>query len=339
MEAQGVDIDAIASSVCNSLDQPVGKMLDLIEKKHGIRLGREQPYEIVRRAAATGRLQYDAPIDSQLSHRLIEDHVWLRRTRVVRTSAAADVARHAARLLLDTVAKWDKAELHIGFAGGGLMAETVRIWAGFLRFSGNLGIKRLVVHALVAASHDPRSSPNGFVQRLLDVEDSLPFKIDFISLPTPAFLSPSASGALRELEGFRDVFSGGHKLDLVVTSAGAHWAEGHSALYRQLAEASPESVSDLKRAGCIGDLLWQPFGLSGPFEAELPMRAVTLLDLMELPDFVRRGGRVMLVLAPCGAPGCGKPKDEVFRSVLGWRDGVTDIIVDVRTAALATASL
>ncbi len=331
LEAEGVDLDEIVSTVCNSLDRSVGQIIDVVERRHGVRLGREQPYEIVRRAATEGRLQYDAPVDSRLSYALIEGHEWLKRVRVVRTSMASDVARHAARLLLDLVVKWERPDLHIGFAGGSLMAETVRSWAGFLKFSGNVKLKRLYVHALIAAAYDPRRSLNGFVQWLLD--DSLPFKTFFVGLPTPAFLSPSGLAALRRMEGVRDVFADAQKLDMVVTSAGAHWAEDHSGLNRQLAELSPESLVALKRAGCIGDVLWQPFGSSGPMDAG-GLRAVTLVDLADLPQLVRSGKRVMLVLAPCGSKDCGAPKDAILKAILDWRDGVTDVVVDARAASL-----
>jgi DNA-binding transcriptional regulator LsrR (DeoR family) len=253
---------------------------------------------------------------------------------VVRTSSAIDVARHAALLLLELTQKWDKPELHLGVAGGELMAETVRAWAGFLKQSTNLKIERLFVHALVAASYDPRRSPNGFVQWLL--EYALPFKTEFVGLPTPAFISsPSALAALRQMEGVRDAFDQAPSLDIVVTSAGAHWKRGCSGLNCKYREVAPLAVRALEDAECIGDVLWQPFGAGGPITADVGVRAVTLLNLAELPSLVSAGKRVLLVLAPCAGAGCGEPKGALLRAVLGWRGGVTDLVVDARAAALA----
>jgi hypothetical protein len=331
LEEEGRDLDELTSFVCNNLDQPVSRIASLVEEEFGIQLGREHPYELVRRAASAGRLSYDSPIDSRLSHELLEGHDWLKRTRVVRTRLATDVASHAARLLLDLAVKWEEPDLHIGFGGGGLMAETVRLWAGFLKFRKDIKFKQLFVHTLVAASYDPRRSPNGFVRWLLDL--SLPFKTIFYGLPTPAFLSPPALKALREMEGVRDVFKEARKLDVVVTSAGAHWEDDHSGLSWQLGEISEDSVTALKKAGCIGDVLWQPFGPGGPIDAKVDLRAVTLLNLNDLPPLVREGKRVMLVMAPCGHASCGRPKDAMLRAVLGWRNAISDLVVDAGAAS------
>lgn len=333
LQAAGVDLDTITSCICNNLDRTVGRIIELVKEKFGVELNREQPYEILRRAAAAGRLHYAAPLDSDLAVKLLEGHEWLRRARVIRSSSPTDIAWHAALVLLDLVEKWDKPELHIGIAGGGLMAETVRFWAGFLKRSANLKLGRLFVHALVAATYDPRRSPHGFVQWLL--EDAFPFKTEFVGLPTPAFISSSGLAALRVAEGVRDAFDHAADLDIVITSAGAHWERGCGGLNNRYKEVAPRAVRALEEAGCIGDVIWQPFGPTGPITKDVGPRAVSLLDLRELPTLVRAGKRVLLVLAPCGGAGCGEPKSAMLRAVLGWRDGVTDLVVDARAAALA----
>jgi hypothetical protein len=45
-----------------------------------------------------------------------------------------------------------------------------------------------------------------------------------------------------------------------------------------------------------------------------------------------KGTRVMLVMGRCG--GCGEPKHEILRAILDWKDGITDLVVDARTAYL-----
>ena len=121
----------------------------------------------------------------------------------------------------------------------------------------------------------------------------------------------------------------------MITSAGAHWERGCSGLNNRYKETAPEAVRALTEAGCIGDVIWQPFGPSGPITEDVGPRAVSLLDLNDLPSLVCAGKRVLLVLAPCGGVGCGEPKNAMLRAVLGWRNGVTDLVVDARAAALA----
>ena len=140
------------------------------------------------------------------------------------------------------------------------------------------------------------------------------------------------------MEGVRDVFDHAPDLDIVVTSAGAHWKRGCSGLNNKYKEVAPAAVRALEAAGCIGDIIWQPFGPNGPITEDVSPRASTLLSLSELPPLVAKGRRVLLVLAPCGGTGCNEPKSDMLRAVLGWRGGVTDLVVDARTAALALSA-
>ena len=61
------------------------------------------------------------------------------------------------------------------------------------------------------------------------------------------------------------------------------------------------------------------------------MRAVTLMELSDLPDFIKRGKQVLLLVGPCGQ--CGGPKEEVLESVLTHkRKLITHLVVDSRSA-------
>jgi hypothetical protein len=181
----GQDREQLISLVCNQFCKGlrVSQILAALKQEHGVDLTREQPYEILRWAAENGRLQYLAPLESELSHRILEDHSWLKRARVVRSAEANDVALQAAKLLAEIIRKWKSPELHVGFAGGGLMAETVRLLTGLLRTPEEMPVKRLIVHSLVAAAYDPRRSPNSFLQWFLDPD--LPFETTFVGLPAP----------------------------------------------------------------------------------------------------------------------------------------------------------
>jgi DNA-binding transcriptional regulator LsrR (DeoR family) len=326
---EGQDRERLISLVCNQFCKGlrVSQILASLKREHGIDLTREQPYEILRWAAENGRLQYLAPLESELSHRILEGHSWLKRVRVVRSAEPNDVALQAAYLLAEIIRKWKSPELHVGFAGGGLLAETVHLLTGFLRTPEAMPVKRLIVHALVAAADDPRWNPNSFLQWFLSPD--LPFETTFVGLPAPALVSCATLQTLRHLEGVAEAFGRAHEIDIVVTSAGAHWDKGCSAL-RGLYEQRPEDLRALKEAGCIGDILWQPINSSGQIELGDGVRAVTVLDLPALRRLVEVGKHVVLVLAPCGS--CRGPKDDILGAVLRWEGAITDLVVDSRTA-------
>lgn len=334
LKGTGVDVDTVMSIICNNLDKQIGHIIRAVEEQTKVQLNRAQPYELLRRAAQMGRLHYMAPLDAELALRLTEEHQALRRARVVNSLSVEDVARHAALLLRDFVEKWERTDLHMGVAGGELMAETIRQWAELVKIlsPSRLALKRLFIHALVAASDDPRRSPNGFVQWILD---ELPVETFFVPLPAPALMKPASLKAFRGLDGIRQVFERAAELDIIVTSAGAHWATGCSGLNQKYRGASPGIVEALEDAGCIGDIMWQPFGHHGPINFDAVERAVTLVDLKDLPARVASGMRLMVVLAPCGGTDCRKSKHEMLRALLNWPGVLTDVVVDRRTAMQA----
>ena len=86
-----------------------------------------------------------------------------------------------------------------------------------------------------------------------------------MGLPAPALVSCATLQNLRHLEGVAEAFDRAHEIDIVVTSAGAHWDKGCSALH-DLYEQRPENLRTLKEAGCIGDILWQPINSAGQIE-------------------------------------------------------------------------
>jgi DNA-binding transcriptional regulator LsrR (DeoR family) len=325
---EGQDREHLISLVCNQFCKGlrVSQILVSLKREHGIDLTREQPYEILRWAAENGRLQYLVPLESELSHRILEDHSWLKRARVVRSAEPNDVALQAAYLLAEIIRKWKSPELHVGFAGGWLLAQTVHLLTGLLRTPEAMPAKRLIVHALVAAADDPRWNPNSFLQWFLDPD--LPFETTFVGLPAPALVSCATLQTLRHLEGVAEAFDRAREIDIVVTSAGAHWDKGCSAL-RGLYEQRPENLRALEEAGCIGDILWQPVNSAGQIALGDGVRAVTVLDLPALRQLIEVGKHVVLVLAPCGS--CRGPKHEILDAVLRWEGAITDLVVDSRT--------
>lgn len=325
----GQDRERLISLVCNQFCKGlrVSQILSALKQQHGIDLTREQPYEILRWAAENGRLQYSAPLEAELSHRILEEHPWLKRARVIRSAESNDVALQTAKLLVEIIRKWKGPELHAGFAGGTLMAETVRLMTGLLRTPEGMPVKRLFVHSLMAAAYDPRSSPNSFLQWFLDPD--LPFETAFVGLPAPGVVGCETLRTLRSLEGVAEAFERAQEIDIVVTSAGAHWDKGCSALHG-LYESRPKDLRALNEAGCIGDVLWQPINAAGQIDLRGGARAVTVVDLPALRGLAAAGKHVVLALAPCGS--CRGPKDEILGAVLGWPGSITDLVVDSRTA-------
>ena len=78
--------------------------------------------------------------------------------------------------------------------------------------------------------------------------------------------------------------------------------------------------------------MWRPWALKGPIELEeAGIRAMTLVELSQLPNLIKNRTWVMLVLAPCVT--CGTPKLEVMDTILHLRPHlITDLVCDSRTA-------
>ena len=116
-----------------------------------------------------------------------------------------------------------------------------------------------------------------------------------------------------------------------MTSA-TDWSDKHSALRKRM-ERSDQSMRTLEEERCVGDILWRPIAEHGPIEAETEIRALTLIELSELPMLIRRGTKVLVMLAPCGGRGCNMPKGRLLRDVLNMKTSlVTHLVVDSRSA-------
>jgi DNA-binding transcriptional regulator LsrR (DeoR family) len=103
-------------------------------------------------------------------------------------------------------------------------------------------------------------------------------------------------------------------------------------MLRKYMAKSDKSLKALQNAGCVGDMLWRPLGERGPIETESEIRAMTLVELSDLPKFIAGGKHVLLVLGPCVV--CNRPKTEMLRAVLTMPPRlITHLVVDSRSAA------
>jgi DNA-binding transcriptional regulator LsrR (DeoR family) len=176
---------------------------------------------------------------------------------------------------------------------------------------------------------DPSTDPNTFFTYFTG-EPALQVQTGLMGLPAPGIVKSADFEAMRAHSYMREAFKSIRDIDIVVTSAGSHWQEGHSSFYSMLRKASPRTVEQLTDAGCIGDMMWRPLSRDGPLRVETEMRTVTLMELCDLTDFIKKGNAVLLLLGPCGT--CTGPKVDVLRAILGKQRLITHLVVDSRSA-------
>jgi hypothetical protein len=330
----------IQSRVCTLICS--GKSIREVQKElasgnPSVQLTRQQPYTILKNAAKRGRIRYVAPIESELSLSFRNRYDWLHSTEVVHTAEVADIAEHASEKLLDLIGGsrsggQPKEEFHIGFAGGGLLQHTARLLADKLRRTTRRLPKTLYFHSMVARfDEDPASDPNSFVG-YLNSNPPIPVAVRFIGLMAPGIVDVSTAMKLRKMEGIREAYNRVSELDVVVTSAGGHWKTGCSRLHEMYLEKGHEALlARLDQEGCLGDLMWRPFGAKGPIDLKSGIRAMTLVELADLPKLITQRKWVLLVLGRC--VNCGNPKTEILRALLNQQHPfITDLVVDSITA-------
>ncbi len=336
--ASGMTLEELAALVCKFFirGKMVSEIVELI-KPYGVEMKREDPYRLISYAAKRGWLRYHAPIEADLRERLKERHTWLGDVEVVQTASSDDVARHAAKLLLRLAREHRRGnplseEFHIGFAGGNLLRKTARCFEEMLRTPDALP-KWIVFHAMVAGfnANDPITDPNAFFA-YFGPEQALQVRARFVGLLAPGIVDHQELRRLRAIRVIQRAIERASEIDVIVSSLG-HWKNGCSGLYNMYSQESPKSLQQLLAAGCIGDMMWRPIGRRGPIEIETEHRTMTLMELNQLPDFIARNKRVVLLVGPCAT--CHAAKSEVLEAILAQRDRhlVTDLVVDSRSAS------
>ncbi len=329
--------DELLSIVCKYFcsGMPVAEIREKILEKLGISLNREEPYRLLSFAAQRRWLRYQAPLTYEIADKITEKYSWLKGVKVVRTGVSDDISFHVAETLLDYVCNLSQvrsanSEVHIGFAGGKALRRTARHFSEMLQRPRENLPKSIVFHAIVAGFNvtDPSTDPNGFFTYFAG-DSALQVQTSFMGLPAPGIVKSSEMSKLRTIPYMREAFDCVKKIDIVVTSAGGHWQDGHSGFYSMLRKASPHTLEQLDKAGCIADMMWQPLGKNGPLMVNTEMRTVTLMELNDLPEFIKRGKAVLLLLGPCGD--CGGPKGDVLRAILAKPKLITHLVVDSRS--------
>lgn len=325
--------------------KPVREICEAIKVKYGKEQGeltRHQIYTIIKGEAKRFRLKYVPPLEMSLATILANDYPWLERINVVHTAVLDQVVNEAAQTLLRMIKTMhrlqpEKKDVHIGFAAGTSMQYLAQAFAQLLSNPHDDLPERLVLHALVSGHSPGRPATNAnsffsyfFSHPALDVE------IDFVGLHAPAIVNSEHIGLLKDTYGIKESFAQASLIDIIVTS-GSDWSDPHSSLYSCMARSSI-TRQRLEEAGTVCDMLWQPLGMTAPITCSTRIRALTLIELTDLQQWVKKGKKVLLMLGPCAR--CNTPKGRVLEAVLSQQQPIiTHLVADSRTVRGAMKSM
>ena len=289
-----------------------------LKEEHSVEITREKPYYYLRKAASLGWIRFVPPQEHTLERRVRKAYPWLHDAIVVPSARTEDVAYRGASMLLELLQQHhDNKEVHIGFSGGTSLRMLARRFAELLREPAQHLPSRIVFHALVAGFDvsDPTTDPNAFFTYFVG-DPGIPIETSFVALHSPAMVEAEFESKLRDLPAIREAYQRAPEIDVVVTSTSC-WTDEHSML-RHYMHLAGESVTELEKAGCLGDILWQPIGANGPFELNSRIRAMTILKLCELSKLIADKKHVLLVAGACHR--CNRPKTQVVKAILDQQD-------------------
>jgi hypothetical protein len=322
----------------------VTKILEEMEDRYGKagKMKRETPYKLVREAGSQGLLKFVPPPHLEFGRRISDHYYWLNRVNVVRTVVSLDVARETAAMLLRLVQECHKANtaknvVHCGFAAGLSMRQVAAAFADLLAYPQPDLPDRIVLHAMLSG-HDPgnpTTDPNTFFTFFLH-PPTLHSKLEFVGFRAPTIVPQSHVSVFTEIHDIKEAYNAVEDLDIIITS-GSDWADPHSSLWLCM-KRSESALQTLLDAGTVGDMLWRPLSERMPVTTETEIRALTLVELGDLPDFIDRGKHVLLMMGPCGV--CSRHKGTILRTVLSQDEHlVTHLVADSRTAGYLVNAL
>jgi hypothetical protein len=338
-DAARLDDEELVAAVCAYFcrGHRVAEIASLLETDHGIKMSREEPYRLIRHAAKLGWLRFVPPHSSPLATELTSKFRWPRDVEVVH-GVHDDLAYRSALTLMRLIRQQSrpplsKQEVHIGWSGGDSMARIAAALARILTEPVSGLPDRLILHALVSGFDvgRPMTDPNAFFTYFIN--PALQVKVDFVGLHAPAIIKSEDAEAFFTLPGIREARESVRDLDIVVTSA-ASLADDHGMLTRYCQQVDPSGklVERLRKDGCIGDMLWLPLSMEGPMNVDrYPYRGLTVIELEMLPQFIRRGKKILLSLGVCGL--CRTDKADILKAILEQREVmISHLVTDSRTA-------
>ena len=205
---------------------------------------REEPYRLLQLAGALGYFIYRPPLEERLGDKL--SNKWdLSGAYVVQTGVLADVASHAATVLLDLIKQeWivrrsgiaphggrteaDRDEeagtVRIGLAGGRTVLKIVRALVELLKREDPYKVPPVLGFHTACTGidyHDPSTDPNAFMTHLLRVSgiDTRTFAVPY---QAPPITRPDVRAMLEEEPDMRKAARLFKEVDILVT-AGSSW--------------------------------------------------------------------------------------------------------------------
>lgn len=321
------------SEVCNHFCKGL-KMTEIskkISKDFGINLSREAIYPIILDAAKNGFIGFVPEISYTQEERIKKQYNYLEDIKVVHTTKFEDVAYHGAKMLLNMVQSYrdKKEEVHIGFAGGHSMRKLAQIFAELLRNADKLPSK-MILHAMVAGwdVFEPTTAPTTFFT-LFHNMPLIETEISFVGLYTPAIVEANDFIKLKSSDGVKESYDEADKIDIIVTSA-TNWSDEHSTFRKYMIKSPDDCFDKLQSEDCLGDILWLPIDSEKPIINKTKTRAMTLMELSEIPDFIKDDRKVLLVMGPCAY--CNRTKSEILSAILNQKKHIiTHLAVDTRS--------
>ena len=303
-----------------------------LKQEYGVEITREAVYPLILQAARRGWIRFTPPQEFDLHRRIKEDrYAWLHDLSVVPTARSEEVAFRGAKMLLGILQQhFAGKEVHVGFSGGYSLRLLARRFSRLLREPAEHLPRQIVFHAMVAGFDvsEPTTDPNAFFTYFIDDPASL-VTTSFVGFHAPAMASAGIIQELRNESGIREAYERAGEIDIIVTSASGV-ADEHCMFLRHL-HLARESMQKLEVAGCVGDILWQPLSPDGPIEVEGGVRAMTVMNLDEVGEFVADKKLVLLVAGPCGV--CHESKTDVVRAILGQpKRLITHLVIDAGCA-------
>ncbi len=205
---------------------------------------REEPYRLLQLAGALGYFIYRPPLEERLGEKL-SDKWDLSGAYVVQTGVLADVASHAAEVLLDLIKQeWtvrrsgiaprggrteadrddEAGTVRIGLAGGRTVLKIVRALVELLKREDPYKVPPVLGFHTACTGidyHDPSTDPNAFMTHLLRVPgiDTRTFAVPY---QAPPIMRPDVRAMLEEEPQMRRAARLFKEVDILVT-AGSSW--------------------------------------------------------------------------------------------------------------------
>jgi DNA-binding transcriptional regulator LsrR (DeoR family) len=317
----------VCSYFCND-GLGAAKIKRRLKEEHGLEISRERIYPLILHAAARGWIRFTPPQPLRLYREIKEDrYPWLHDLSVVPTARSEDVSFRGAKTLMEILQqRYADEEVHIGFSGGYSLRRLAQRFAQLLREPAQRPPRKIIFHAMVAGFDvtDPTTDPNAFFTYFVK-DPTSQVATSFVGLHAPAMARAGTIEELREVTGIREAYEQAGAIDIIVTSASC-WEDEHCT-FRNYRYVAGDSMKELEAAGCLGDMLWQPLGSDGPIPTGGGVRAMTIMDLGQVSQFVADKNLVLLVAGPCGV--CHRPKDAVVRAILEQpKQLITHLVVD-----------